>query len=302
MYCGLIGYQSSNGYSSYPTQYAEINISSCTNNAVVNGKDYTAGIIGFADYLGSFTSSNNVANITGANYVGGYIGKAVGAEVRIATNNNTITGKGYVGGIAGYAGSFANCTNNGDIISTAAIIENSNSCAYVGGIAGYATSINNCKNNSDITIAHNGQFLGGLVGYLQCSSGTVNDNNTNDGVISGASHIGGIAGKVQNSGTWNNVVTISNCTNNKNISGTGNYIGGLIGYQSSNGYSSYPTQYCKLSISNSINNSNVSGSSYVAGIIAYGDYVDKAEAVWATNTNLGAISGSNKGDLYAYLK
>ena len=47
---------------------------------------------------------------------------------------------------------------------------------------------------------------------------------------------------------------------------------------------------------------NISGSNYVAGILGYGTYAEKTEAVWATNTNSGTITGSNKGPLYGYLK
>lgn len=299
---GIIGYQSSNGYSSYPTEYAPVAIASCTNSANINGKDYTAGIIGYGNYVGRITSSSNSANITGANYVGGYIGKASGATVNIATNNSIITGKGYIGGIAGYAGDLSNCTNNGEVISNGAIIENSTSCAYVGGISGYATSINNCQNNSDITVNHAGQYVGGVVGYMTCASGTVNDGNTNDGTVSGGSYLGGIAGRVQNTGTRSKVVSFTNNINRKAITATGDYVGGIVGFQSSNGYSSYPTEYANISISNCENTGNISGSNYVAGILGYGTYAEKTEAVWATNTNSGTITGSNKGPLYGYLK
>lgn len=299
---GIIGFQSSNGYSSYPTEYAPVTISSCSNSATINGKDYTAGIIGYGNYVGRITSSMNTANITGANYVGGYIGKASGAAVNIATNNNVITGKGYVGGIAGYGGDLSNCTNNGDIISSSPIIEGSESCAYVGGIAGYATSINNCINNNDITVTHAGHYIGGIVGYLLCASGMVNDSNTNDGIIKGASYLGGIAGRVQNTGTRSKVVTFTNNINRKEIVGTGEYVGGIVGFQSSNGYSSYPTEYANISISNCENSGNISGSNYVAGILGYGTYAEKTEAVWATNTNSGTITGNNKGNMYGYLK
>lgn len=82
--------------------------------------------------------------------------------------------------------------------------------------------------------------------------------------------------------------------NKKSVSGTGNNVGGIIGSQMIMGSSS--NSYSSCTISNCSNSGNVTGSSYVGGIIGNGQCTKKDENIWASNSNSGTISGSNKGD------
>lgn len=95
--------------------------------------------------------------------------------------------------------------------------------------------------------------------------------------------------------------TFTNNENTKNVSGNGNYIGGLIGYQSSAYKSSYPYGYTYLTISNCRNSGNIAGNNYVGGILAYGLYCTATDSVWASNSNIGTVTGSNSGMLYGYI-
>ena len=297
----MIGYQSSAYKNSYPYGYTYLTISSCSNAGIINGNNYTGGIVGYADKLSQITSSTNTADITGGNYVGGYIGYGVGTAIRIATNNNIITGGAYVGGIAGYCGNLTDCTNNGIINSTAVVVENSESAAYVGGISGYATLINSCVNNADIIIETGGKYVGGITGYLYLSNNTTCEGNTNNGEVSGRDYVGGIVGNIYCAASANGTATFTNNENTKNVSGNGNYIGGLIGYQSSAYKSSYPYGYTYLTISNCRNSGNIAGNNYVGGILAYGLYCTATDSVWASNSNIGTVTGSNSGMLYGYI-
>lgn len=297
---GIIGRQTTGSNNSYST----CSISSCTNSGTINGKDYVAGIIGKAACLSEMTSCSNVADITGGNYVGGYAGQAENATIRIATNNNTIIGKAYVGGIVGYAGLVEHCTNNGEVKSTAIIVEDSTSYVYLGGIVGFATGATSCVNNADITVSLNGLNVGGIVGRCEPKQGSTStiSGNINNGVITAYENVGGIIGSLgiysARYSSDKSTITISDCENTKAVNGTSNYVGGIIGKQTTGSNNSYST----CTISNCSNSGNIAGNNYVAGIIAYGECTKSDSNIWSSNTNTGTVSGSNKGQLYGYLK
>lgn len=195
---GVIGNISPAGqYASnwYGVGYFTLSVFSNSGEVRATG-DCAGGIIGSATRLTEITVSENKANVTGSHYVGGYLGKAPDALIKIASNTSVITGKGYVGGIAGYAGKIDTATNSGDIVSTAIIVENGKNRSYVGGIAGYCTGLNNAKNTVDITVANAGSYVGGLVGYLKINANDLINGNENVGSITGADSVGGIAGYV----------------------------------------------------------------------------------------------------------
>ncbi len=307
---GIVGY-----YYGY-----KVEITGCKNMAEITGKNNVGGLIGLGT-TGSISTSSNIADITGENYVGGYIGRADNTSIKFATNENTITGNAYVGGIAGRCASINDCTNNGKVVSLGVIVENKISCTYIGGIAGRSSSINNCTNNTDITGATGGSYVGGICGYVEsnkAASGNANNakvtgtgdyiggivgyyvvtgtceisDNTNSGSISGNNYVSGLFGYIY-AYTNSPTITLSNCVNQGTVVGSNSYVSGLIarfyGY--------------KLNITNCQNSSDISGMEYVAGIIAYGNNVSKNEAIWASNTNYGIITGdSNTGDLYGKLE
>lgn len=297
---GLIGNQTTGSNN----RYSSCTLSSCNNSGVVNGNDYTAGLIGNAACLKSMSSCTNTANITGGNYVGGYVGNAPNATIRIATNNNTITGKAYLGGIAGYGGYFDNCTNNGEVNSTAVIVEDSTSCSYVGGIAGYAIGASSCTNNADISVEANGLNVAGIVGCLipEAEKATTLSGNINNGAISGYGNVGGIFGRVgvmsARYSSDTTAVTISDCQNTKSVTGRNYNVGGIVGYQTTGSNNTYSS----CTFSNCSNSGDISGSSYVGGIIGHGQCTRKETNIWDSNSNTGNISGSSKGSLYGNLE
>lgn len=259
-------------YSSSWYGYGYFNVTECYNNNLIYGTgDFIGGIFGYAERLTSLTVSDNKADVTGNNYVGGYIGRGSGTTIRLAVNNNTITGKAYVGGIAGEAGIMENCTNNGDINSNGIIVsDNSNKMSYVGGVAGYCAGAKMCTNNADITVRTEGRNVGGIAGFIVFNSDDDVNDNKNYGKIEGAWQVGGISGRLECA----TVKTDSNFTrslkNNINygsVKGT-EYVGGIFGYVWGAGkYSSSWYGYGYIQVTNCTNEGEISGTAYCGGII-----------------------------------
>lgn len=274
-------------YSSYPTRYTYFEISVVTNNAdIIATGDYIGGFTGYATRLSSVTTSENKADVTGGNYVGGMLGYAPSTHIRATgiSNENKITGKGYVGGFAGYTGIVEDAINNGVIESTGIIVEDSIAKSYVGGIAGYCTGLIGCTNNSDISITHNGQFVGGLAGYINMSNKDCLNDNENNGVIKGGDYTAGIVGYITTPQSEGNYA-ITNNRNNNSVTGS-SYVGGIIGYAKGISYSSYPTRYTNIEVTYCTNNGEITGSGYVGGIVGGYARLTTDSNLMDTNTTL----------------
>ena len=269
---GLFGEMlGANRYSSNWTGYGYFDISSCENHAIVIGTgDYVGGIVGYGIRISIISLCINDANITGENYVGGYVGSADGTNIKIVANNNTITGKAYVGGIAGKAGKIEDSTNDGEIISTGVIVENNFNNSYVGGIAGYATGAINCKNNTNITINTNGNYVGGIIGFANVSNNNEMNDNENYGIITGSDYTGGIAGyiNIPVRKTDNNfIITMANNKNFVKVVGKNN-VGGIFGYCfGAARYSSSWYGYGYIEMTYCVNKGEIKGTSNVGGIV-----------------------------------
>lgn len=265
-------------------------VSLCENNAEIIGTgNNVGGIIGNATRLATMTVCENNADVTGNNYIGGYVGNGSGANIKLATNNNVISGKGYVGGIAGVAGKVENSTNNGVINSTGVVVENSTSMSYVGGIAGYCTGLINCTNNSDISISTGGQFVGGLAGYILFSSDNQINDNQNYGKITGSKYTGGIAGYIQSTTVKTDDDYTRSIGTNKNyglVNGT-DYVAGVFGYVYGAGkYASNWYGVCYIILTYCENQAEIAGSSYVGGIVGGYTRLKTDANLMDTNTTL----------------
>ena len=110
----------------------------------------------------------------------------------------------------------------------------------------------------------------GLFGYVSTDGdniGTVKDLSVS-GSVSGHLYVGGIAG--QNNG---NVI---NCAFSGSVKGSGNYVGGVVGQNSSSG-----------TVKNCYNTGNISGNGSVGGVV--GDNVGRVENCY----NTGTVTGTN---------
>ncbi len=244
------------------------------NNGVVAGKDYTAGLVGYAYNGVEVIDADNLADVTGNLYVGGYIGWANStSNIRQAVNSEKtkVEGKAYVGGIVGHGPSTTLhfCENHGTVVANGTYVD-SVAYSYVGGLAGYCATINDSVNTVDIIGL--GARVGGLAGYV---NGAIN-NSTNSGKVVGKDYTGGLGGYVNS--------YIVGSTNNGAVTGE-KYSGGLAGYFSGSkletvknygvvtgkdytaglvGYS-----YSGVEVTDSDNFANITGELYVGGYIGY---------------------------------
>ena len=204
------------------------------NVKITDSGSFVGGLVGST--TGDISDGRNNGVITGVNYVGGLVGSnGSGVTLKDLTNDSSaeITGEKYVGGIAG--------ENNGNISNTedtdgskGTNLINRGSITgqnYVGGIAGKNNGI--IKNvNNDIVLnvkdkSKTAEFFGGVTG-INTEKGIIT-NATNRGNInaSGATYVGGIAGK--------NDGTLSGAGNSNEGKVTGkDYVGGVAGLNTEN--------------------------------------------------------------------
>ncbi len=275
---GIFGKISGISFSNKYT-YLEISVSDNKASVLADG-DRAGGIIGYGIRVKTLSTCTNSANITGGNYVGGLVGHSSATNIKANASENastiTVTGKGYVGGFAGYAGIIEYAVNNANVISTASILEDGNIRAYVGGIAGYCEGLLNCENNSDITVTTGGAYTGGLAGYICFNSDDAVKGNLNNGRVSGADCVGGIAGYLTIPSVRSEVTRKTSVNDNKNtVTGNSN-VGGVFGevfgmLYDMEGWGANSYGYIELSILT--NTASVTGSldgSCVGGLVGKG--------------------------------
>ncbi len=264
---------------------ADSSFSACGlgSGTAIGGATYTGGIAGGVTAtanLDLFMDCNSVAKVTGTStYTGGLAGATLvdgGVTVQVARSENSgeIRGSGNgTGGLIGYyaqgAGSSTTPTlyittseNNGIVTGT----------SYAGGLLGWAgtstagviTILEQCANSAAITGTTS--YIGGLIGYGYGTSASALTDCINTGVISGKQYTGGIAGYLY-------TANLSACQNSADITGTGTYTGGLVGYA-----------LFGVNISDSYNEGDVTGAGTIGGISGY--------------LNAGTISGAyNTGNV-----
>ena len=139
---------------------------------------------------------------------------------------------------------------------------------YSGIVAGKSKgTVENCHVTSGVnSYIHGSQCVGGIVGY---NVGSVT-GCTNNGTVSGSgSYVGGIVGQ----GTVDAVIT--NCTNSGTVSGEDQYVGGIVGENLG-------------SVTNCTNTAAVSGDVRVGGVAGL-----QASAPITNCTNSGTVSGTD---------
>ncbi len=222
-------------------------------------------------YSGTFEGNNKTVsglyiNASSSEYQGlfGYTNET--SEISNLGVDGSVNGSSnYVGGVVGYnRGTITNCYNLADVEGS----EN------VGGVVGYTISsvtITNCYNLGSV----NGQRLvGGVVGN---NSGTLT-NCYNSGNMEGKSYVGGVVG-------LNGSGTITKCYNSGSVNGTSDFVGGVVGFNSSG----------SGSITNCYNSGSVEGSDEVGGVVGC-NYKTVANCY-----NSGSVEGSdNVGGVVGY--
>ena len=248
----------------------EVEISNCTNNAIIENKN--GGTYGFGGIVGynsgqtvNITSCTNNGEIKGTSETGGIIGYTDNSTINDCTNNAKVGGVDNVGGIVGKicAGSVENCINKGAVSATSqagGIIGNTNgvtvkNCknevggtvtatgnAAVGGIVGGLNDggtlvIEKCENNEAIN-ASNANGVAGIVGHNP-SSAAVSITVTsckNTGAVVAKRNAGGIGGRIETTKAQNYSLVFKNCYNSGEIKADAEgTVGGIVGYLYANG-------------------------------------------------------------------
>ena len=143
-------------------------------------------------------------------------------------------------------------------------------------------------------------FVGGIAGYAKVSS--ISDCHFS-GIIEGTSELAGIAGHATNSSSY----SISNCSNEGTVTGTGDYVGGIVGESdatatltgcSNAGAITSGRHDCggiigfsvnQITLDGCHNSGNISGKTNVGGAIGY----TSAYASVSKSYNSGVVSASN---------
>lgn len=293
------------------------------NSGAVNGDSYVGGVVG--SLIGASSEILTVykvaatGDVTAAqSYVGGLFGYVEGKAssiIRECTVNANISGLYVVGGIAGKAHQVEISTSKNDgstVTATGYIIEGEETNVYLGGFVGCGYIVTDCTNNVDINYTSVGNDVGGIAGII---INRVTNCTNNGNIVSNASRVGGIAGRVYYGGT--SEIVYSELVNNGSIQGK-QRVGGIFGELFTYGGNHNSTTSIKA---NSLHNhGNIDGDIDIGGIFGYAyiytpdngrhpinnnylNYCNSSTArLTATNfTNDGVVSGETTvGEILGY--
>jgi hypothetical protein len=268
-------------------------------NLIVNGLGNVGGLVGIS--LQPNMSISNVAatdlNVTGlAEKIGGLLGNIdsaslsnvnvtgeinapkdaveifVGGLVGEATKGLTLNTVRWTGPISsgsdnvgGIAGKVTNLTATNMISSGLITIidDRYNSVRkHIGGLVGFTQGETSTVQNSSSTMTINAQaqFTGGLFGRFEGEFSTIKNSNFSGVINARTSYVGGLAGLFDGSDLWDSyntgAVNVTNPTPNANI-------GGLLGYANSK-----TANYKRLRSSGNVTITNGSAD-YVGGLVGF---------------------------------
>ncbi len=218
-------------------------------------------------------------------------------------NGQNYTISGLNCGLLGYVsgGTFKDLTLQGSVTD--------GTSNYYGSLIGYGLNITVSNVTSELTISTSSSYVGGLIGF--CQNATITDC-TNKGSVRGVNNIGGLVGWTGDESTSGHGATISNCTNNGNVNATGDFVGGIVGWNRDTIYTNVvnsgninatgaqvggiTSRVLGGRISNAQNSGTINGRNYVGGIAG-----NMSWAYINDVSNSGAISGNNYvGGLLGY--
>jgi uncharacterized protein (TIGR02145 family) len=275
---GLIG----SNYSVITNSYATGDVKSSSEGVFASS---IGGLVGINE-SGIITDCYATGKVTGGKSVGGLIGSNSSIIKNCyATGNVASSGFGFgglIGGLVGEnRGSITNCNSTGHVTGNGGQGDN------IGGLVGsnYG-SIENCNSTGHVI---GGIAVGGLVGFnggekiasnVKITGGGIIANCYATGKIDGSSYVGGLVGRD------NGNKTIENCYATGNVTGSDNYVGGLMG---SNG----------STIMNCNATGNVNGSGNIGGLVGMNDgkTITNCYAIGkvsgTTSNSVGGLVGMN---------
>lgn len=261
---GLIG-SNTNNESTIST------ISSCYATGNVSGAGtFVGGFAGENMYGSKIKSSYSTGQITGGSFVGGFIGENYYSTSSIDSCYATgrVSGNSSVGGFSGgndHSATITNSSSSGNVVCTG-----TNS----GGFLAYNSNSSSVANCYATGADSGGDYSGGFNGSNQLYSTFSQCYST--GNVVGGEYVGGFTGY---SGSNYGGEQISNCYALGNVVASGNFVGGLVGYNFLG------------SVSNCYSKGSVSGSSLVGGLVG-NNYISSSGSFWDTQTSGQSSSGS----------
>jgi hypothetical protein len=179
-------------------------------NLTVHSSTSYKGLFGKTNIASTIKNLNlRSINISGTSYVGGLVGDGNGSIINCTSSGSVSGTMDNIGGLVGSSsGTMTNCS------SSCTVTGRNN----VGGLVGdNASAISYCRASGTVSGT---DFIGGLVGF----SGSSISFSYASGNVSGHDYIGGLLGYNDNS------CIVGNCYATGNVTGTGDNIGGLLGY------------------------------------------------------------------------
>ena len=199
-------------------------ITNASASGTVTGGDLTYQL----DPGDNISGSGNIAGTGNAGGIVGFINATNNSTnaIHVATSSVTVTGGSHVGGVVGRlnTGTLTNSTSSGAVSGV----------SFVGGVAGrlYLGALTGGSSTSAVTAS--GNYVGGLLGFLENSSSNLNNTSHTVGLVKGVSYVGGLIG--QSDGTVGEVVsgtTTYTTFATNNVEGSGERVGGLVGFANS---------------------------------------------------------------------
>ena len=208
------------------------------------------GLFGYVSGSGKIENLSVSGSVSGKIDVGGVVGDNSGT-VENCYNTGNISGNSVGGVVGDNRGTVENCYNTGNISGL-----DSGTGNRVGGVVGWNDSgatVENCYNTGSVNVSGNSSAVGGVVG---CNQGGSVQNCYNTGTVTGldsgtSNYVGGVVG-------WNSG-NVTNCYNTDSITvtGSGGRVGGVVGDN-------------RGTVTNCYNIGDVSGTSnYVGGVVGY---------------------------------
>jgi hypothetical protein len=255
------------GFFGYTSKATVKNLTIVANT--IAGKENVGGISGYSDNS-AYSIISISGKIQGASNVGGAIGGS-GDNLTMTdiTANVEVSASGdYVGGLIGKNDAYSNLAVSGCHVNSSNISGNN----YIGGVCGGNVGYHNTSNSLSFCYIYadvmGKERVGGICGF-SANYHTVNLNNCGFvGNINGTTCVGGLVGYI-NKTDWGCNDVQKNCFAICSVTATGDYAGGLIGYD----IGCYHTYYYYVNnVSNSYFSGTVSGMNYTAGLVGYKQY------------------------------
>ena len=237
-YVGLFGYVGAGG------QIKNLGVEGTS----LFGGSLTGGLVGY-NGEGAISNCYSTGSVSGSSYIGGLVGGNNGGAISNCYSTGSVSGTySYVGGLVGYnrysdysrPGTIINCHSSGSVTG-------SGDC--IGGLVGLnECSVTRCYSTSAVS---GNRYVGGLVGQNArsvtqcCSSGTVNGDRVVGGLVglNGACAMDCWGVPITDSYSTSSVTAtgvagglvgysygyLTRCYSTGAVSGTGDYVGGLVG-------------------------------------------------------------------------